>query len=120
MHYPHHGAELVKIHSLYARLKAELEEHFAKEEREVFPQLIGNRHPDEGQRTLVDSLIHEHSSAGDMIKELEVLTNNFTAPADGCATYRATFAGLQELTQDIFIHIFKENSILFPEILEQE
>ena len=31
VHYPHHGEMLTRLHHLYAGLKAELEEHFAKE-----------------------------------------------------------------------------------------
>lgn len=37
VHYPHHGEELTRVHSLFSRAKADLEEHFAKEERLVFP-----------------------------------------------------------------------------------
>jgi len=52
--------------------------------------------------------------AGEIIKQLQTATHDFTAPADGCPTYIATYALLKKLTEDIFIHIFKENTILFP------
>lgn len=80
------------------RLKADLEEHFAKEEQ----------------------LEDEHTGAGDVIKEIQQLTNNFTPPEDACPTFRHTYATMEALFDDIFIHIFKENSIAFPEYAEQQ
>ncbi len=57
MLHPHHGEMLTKLHHLYAGLKAELEEHFAKEERLVFPMMRSIR-----IRTKRRSLIYECSS----------------------------------------------------------
>ena len=64
-------------------------------------------------------LEEEHSAAGDLIKEIQKLTENFTLPADACITFERTYKTLEALFDDIFIHIFKENSILFPEYEEQ-
>ncbi len=120
VHYPHHGEMLTKLHHLYAGLKAELEEHFAKEERLVFPLMREHVHPDKATIDYVDTLINEHTNAGDIIKEIQDLTGNFTPPADACPTFQHTYKVLEELFDDIFIHIFKENSIAFPEYAEQE
>ncbi|WP_337465218.1 hemerythrin domain-containing protein, partial [Acidaminococcus timonensis] len=65
--------------------------------------------------TLVQNLITDHTQAGDIIKEIETLTDHFTAPADACPTFKRTYSLLEELFNDIFVHIFKENSIVFPE-----
>lgn len=119
VHYEHHKDQLVPVHKVYSQLKAELEEHFAREEKEVFPRVLGNPHPDKETKALVQELIDEHSAAGDLIKELEKLTNHFNPPADACMTYGRTFKTMERLVQDIFIHIFKENSVLFPEIIER-
>ncbi len=120
VHYPHHGEMLTKLHHLYAGLKAELEEHFAKEERLVFPLMREHVHPDKATVDYVDALVNEHTNAGDIIKEIQELTENFTPPADACPTFQHTYKVLEELFDDIFIHIFKENSIAFPEYAEQE
>ena len=41
-------------------------------------------------------------------------------PEDACPTFRHTYATMEALFDDIFIHIFKENSIAFPEYAEQQ
>lgn len=119
VHYPHHSELLTRLHHLYAMLKIDLEEHFAKEERLVFPLMPEHPHPDADTLAYVKELIEEHSDAGDIIKEIESLTDNFTLPADACPTFVRTYTVMEALFNDIFIHIFKENSIAFPEYMEQ-
>lgn len=97
----------------------DLEEHFAKEERLVFPLIRGNEKPDEATIALVKSLEDEHTHAGDLIKKIQKETDNFTLPSDACNTYAYTFRNMKALFEDIFIHIFKENSVLFPEYCEK-
>ena len=46
------------------------------------------------------------------------MTNDFKAPADGCNTYKLTYAKLEEMESDIFQHIHLESNILFPRLLE--
>lgn len=119
VHYPHHGKMLTRLHHLYAGLKAELEEHFAKEEQLVFPLMRQHPHPDSQTLSLIQDLETEHTGAGDVIKEIQELTDNFTPPADACPTFRHTYVVMEQLFDDIFIHIFKENSIAFSEYAEQ-
>ncbi|WP_444318105.1 DUF542 domain-containing protein [Megasphaera sp.] len=119
VHYPHHGKMLTRLHHLYAGLKAELEEHFAKEEQLVFPLMRQHPHPDSQTLALIQDLEAEHTGAGDVIKEIQALTDNFTPPEDACPTFRQTYVVMGQLFDDIFIHIFKENSIAFPEYAEQ-
>lgn len=45
---------------------------------------------------------------------LRKLTNGFQPPVEACNTYRALFAGLSGLEEDLHIHINLENSVLFP------
>lgn len=56
-----------------ARMKAELEEHFAKEERLIFPLMRSNHHPDKETLELISELEGEHVDVGDMIKEINSL-----------------------------------------------
>jgi len=120
VHYPHHGTALAKIHNLFARLKADLEEHFAKEERLVFPLMRSHPHPDAETIALVKELEGEHTDVGDMLKELQQLTEDYKLPEDACATYAQTYRTMKAFTEDVFVHVFKENSIAFPEYAEQE
>ncbi len=119
VHYPAHGEELTRLHHKYSALKADLEEHFAKEERAIFPLMHQFPVPTVEDIKAVKVLEDEHSNAGDVIKEIQAMTNNFTLPADACPTFAHTYALMQELLEDIFIHIFKENSITFPEYYEK-
>lgn len=119
VHYPAHGEELTKLHHKYSALKADLEEHFAKEERAIFPLMHKFPVPTAEDIEAVKVLEDEHSAAGAVIKEIQTMTNNFTLPSDACPTFAHTYALMQELFEDIFIHIFKENSITFPEYYEK-
>ena len=116
VHYPHHGKMLTRLHHLYAGLKAELEEHFAKEEEELF---IAMRKRDKSsvERAAISSLIRElegeHEIAGQIIKRIIKETNDFTPPEYACPTMKAVYHKLHELADDIFLHIAKENSVLF-------
>jgi len=120
VHYTNHAALLTKLHHLFARLKADLEEHFAQEERLVFPMMRQHPHPEKAILTDIRRLEAEHNDAGDLIKEIQELTGNFTPPVDACPTFQHTYRVLEKLFADIFVHIFKENSITFPEYCEQK
>lgn len=112
VHYEHHPQQLIPLHGLFSDLRKELQQHFAKEEKLIFPYMKNNLPGDKGA-DYVKSLEDEHDAAGDLIKEITACTNDFTAPEDGCASYHLLFQKLQELVKDIYIHIFTENSLLF-------
>jgi hypothetical protein len=84
VHYAHHGVMLTKLHHLFGLLRTDLEEHFAREEKLVFPLMRTYPRPNLEILNLVQNLITDHTQAGDVIKEIEVLTDHFTAPADAC------------------------------------
>jgi len=112
-HYEHHQTQLVPLHGLFSDLRKELQEHFAKEEKLIFPYMK-NSFTGDNNTGYVKDLEDEHEAAGNLIKEITACTNDFTAPEDGCASYRLAFKKLQELVNDVYIHIFTENSLLFP------
>lgn len=120
VHYENHKDQLVIIHNLFATLKMELEEHFAKEEQLIFKIMKENKNPSSEIIAFIDEVESEHDVAGDILKKLKVVTNNFKAPSDGCYTYNKTFETLETFVNDVFVHVFKENSILFPEYREKK
>ena len=65
-------------------------------------------------RKIVDELENEHNHAGNIIKELRKVTNDFTPPEGACGTYRLVYQRLEALESDLFKHIHLENNILFP------
>ncbi|MEI4803633.1 iron-sulfur cluster repair di-iron protein [Bacillus sp. FJAT-51639] len=117
-----HGSaqpHLAKIHKLFHELKTELEQHIIKEETEDFPLILAfEQNPtDENYtklRKVVELLESEHSHAGDILKELRNITNDFTPPEGACGTYRLVYQRLAVLESDLFQHIHLENNILFP------
>lgn len=115
-HYDH-GKELVlMLHRNFNELKMELEEHFVKEEKEIFPAMRKqDKTPEErlAIRSIIIELEDEHDGAGEIIKYLMKETDDFTPPEYACPTMRAVYAKLHELADDIFLHIAKENSVLF-------
>lgn len=112
-HYEHHQSQLVSLHSLFSDLKKELEEHFAKEEKLVFPYMKKS-FSENSRDGYIKELEDEHDAAGNLIKEITACTNDFKAPEGACASYYMLFEKLNELIKDIYNHIFTENSLLFP------
>ncbi len=116
VHYEHGKDLLLTLHRHFSELKMELEEHFAKEEKELFPAMLGANNSDNDRAaigTLIRQLEEEHDAAGVIIKRLIRETNDFTPPDYACPTMRAVYLKLHELADDIFLHIAKENSVLF-------
>jgi regulator of cell morphogenesis and NO signaling len=89
----------------------ELLSHMMKEEQILFPMLLeGNDHM---ARSPIAVMRSEHDQHGEALAGLESLTNDMTGPADACNTWRALFAGLRQLREDLMQHIHLENNILF-------
>lgn len=111
-------AELSKVHRMFNSLKMELEEHLIKEEEVLFPMLKKCEKAPSDElvaeiRRTIQETEDEHTGAGDILKELRNITNNYEVPEDGCRTYKITFERIQELESDLFQHIHLENNILF-------
>ncbi len=119
-----HGAghkELSKVHRLFHSLKLELEQHLITEEEVLFP-LVKEYEETKSEDVLkkaietIDQLESEHEGAGDILKELREITQDYAIPADACGTYERTYAMLQEMENDLFQHIHLENNILHPRL----
>ncbi|MCB9832538.1 MAG: iron-sulfur cluster repair protein YtfE [Planctomycetes bacterium] len=98
------------------RMGVELEEHMQKEEQVLFPLLIGG-----GARMAlmpIKVMEQEHRDHGTNLEKLVRLTNDFTPPEDACVTWRALYAGLEELRRELMDHIHIENNLLFPKAVQ--
>ena len=104
------------ILSTFLSLRAELEQHMAKEERILFPMIHS------GQGALAEGPVavmeQEHESAGAALKTLRELTNNFEVPEEACNSWRALWVGLEAFEKALHEHIHLENNILFPRALQ--
>ncbi|MFN8053610.1 MAG: iron-sulfur cluster repair di-iron protein [Acidimicrobiales bacterium] len=119
--------ELAEIRSTFAQLRADLEPHLLKEERVLFPMIrelaTATEMPDFHCGTLrnpISVMLREHDRAGELLAQLRSLTSDYTAPADGCASYRALFDDLERLEADTHLHVHKENNLLFPAVVAME
>lgn len=115
--------ELSKVHKLFSTLKMELEEHLSKEETMQYPAIkeyIKTKSYGDLEKAIdvIDELEKEHTGAGDILKELRKVTNDYKIPDDVCPTFELTYAKLQEMESDLFKHIHLENNILFPRLRE--
>lgn len=124
----HHYTELAEIESLVTKVVQELSAHMKKEELILFP-FIKKLVKAEREGTEVPA-IHfgsvenpikmmeaEHEEAGELLRRIAKLSNNYTPPQGACNTYRAFYAKLDEYEQDLHQHVHLENNILFPKAL---
>ena len=118
-HFSHDPELLMKVHSLFGKLKCELEEHLLKEENILFPLMIKyDKAKNEKEKKEIEEdiriIVNEHEAAGDILKELAEVTDDYKVPEWGCISFKLLYDYLHDLEKDLFIHIHKENNILFP------
>lgn len=117
--------ELFQINEHFTASAGELTQHMKKEELVLFPFIRKMVQAKAEGKPLaaphfgsVDNPItmmeQEHDAEGERFRLIAELSNDYTPPADGCNTYRVTFALLQEFEDDLHLHIHLENNILFP------
>lgn len=119
--------ELAEVGDTLIELRADLEPHMAKEEQVLFP-MIRQLMAAESAPTFhcgslsnpISVMLTEHDRVGELLARLRVLTDDYTTPADGCASYEAYYRGLAEVEADTHLHVHKENNLLFPAVIEQE
>ncbi len=130
VHGPHYS-ELIKVHQLFKKVAGELSAHMKKEELVLFPFIKKMLKAEkEGKEmhfphftTVANPIVimeDEHEEAGNILKEIARLTNNYTPPESACNTFRALYDKLEEFEQDLHQHIHLENNILHPEALRLE
>lgn len=118
--------EMERIYDLFQALTADLMPHLMKEEQILYPFIRSMESGQQGGACFgtVQSPIRvmemEHEAVGAILAELRKLTNSYTAPADGCATFQALYQGLAGLEADIHLHIYLENQILHPRAIAME
>ncbi len=115
--------ELKEIAELFAEVNNELLKHLESEEKVFFPAIkeniaSGSQHSKEIIESEIRHLTSEHEFAGGAIDKINVMTDGYRLPADGCNTYSVTFRLLQQFEDDLHVHVHLENNVLFPKILK--
>jgi regulator of cell morphogenesis and NO signaling len=123
--------ELNAARDVFAGLAAELSSHLMKEENILFPYVArmeatvkagrpAARPPFGSVGNPIHMMMMEHDSAGDALRELRRLTNDYTPPADACISYRTLYKAVADFEADLHQHIHLENNILFPRAIAME
>jgi len=119
--------QLAAIRQLFTTLRQELESHMEKEELTVFPYIeamdkSGSLPPAGfgGISQPIAALEREHESAGRVFDRINALADGYRPPDDACNTYRLVLRELQDLEQDLHVHIATENYLLFPKAVALE
>jgi len=98
--------------STFLAIKADIDQHLPKEEQILFP-MIKN-----GEGGMAAGPMHvmemEHENLGVLLQQVRQLTDDFQAPEGACNTWRALWAGLEDLERSLHEHIHLENNILHP------
>jgi regulator of cell morphogenesis and NO signaling len=126
-----HFPELHRVQVLFLDLAQELNSHFQKEESIVFPFIKGLVEAKKTGKTEelqnrfslsqpIQMMESEHEEAGEILAELNVLTNNYTPPSNACNSFQFLYSKLKDLEDDLHQHIHLENNILFPKALQLE
>lgn len=111
-------ARFAGLAEAFAALVGELVPHMQKEERVLFPWILSGRGASAGAPVRVMEAEHDH--AGELLRRIRALTDDYTPPEGACGTWRALWAGLEELEADLHAHIHLENNVLFPRALRGE
>lgn len=118
VHYNHLPEVLTRVHKLFGALKCELEEHLIKEEKILFPKIIEFENTNDKEKkdilkVEIERFIGEHEAAGDILKELSHITDDYSAQEWACTSFKLLYMKMHDLEKDLFVHIHKENNILF-------
>jgi len=115
----HHVMELLE----------ELHTHMHKEEMILFPFIKQLEQQNAGAagcgsfstvQQPIAVMEDDHNAAGELVRKIKELTNNFTIPANACNSHNLYFKKLEEFVGDLYQHIHLENNILFPKAVQME
>jgi regulator of cell morphogenesis and NO signaling len=117
-----HHPELVEIAELFSQINTELLQHLKKEEEVLFPAIkdVLKTNSSESKKIVISEITRmkgEHEFAGGAMDKINVLSDNYGVPADGCNTYQVAYKLLEQFEDDLHIHVHLENNILYPKAL---
>ena len=114
--------ELHEVAQLFFEINRELLQHLKQEEEVLFPaikEVIKNNTAGAKSTIAIEisRMNDEHEFAGGAMDKINVITNGYKVPADGCNTYQVAFKLLEEFEDDLHMHVHLENNILYPKAL---
>jgi regulator of cell morphogenesis and NO signaling len=123
--------ELVEMDRVLNALCDELMQHLLKEENVLFPYVENLEKAQRGDTAVpfscfgsvqnpISMMLREHDNAGEMLRALRSLSNDYAVPEGACPSYTALLNRLEGFEQDLHQHIHLENNLLFPKAIELE
>src|SRR5262249_53214943 len=123
--------ELMRVGELVQALCNDLKPHMFKEEQVLFPyiaamdqaRLQGRPVPFPPFGTVknpIRMMMMEHDTAGDLLRDLRIVTKDYKVPADACMSYQTLYRALAAFEKDLHQHIHLENNLLFPKAAGME
>ena len=114
----------VAIH--FRNLEKDLLTHFQMEEKNLFPALCATEKgaptpislstPKEQLRTINA----EHQAVEELVLNIRMVTDDYAVPKGASAELRTLYLGLRELEDDLHVHLYLENHLLYPRALPGE
>ena len=117
--------ELLQVQEAFGALASELNLHLTKEEHILFPYIRLMEEAAAAKEPTppamfgtvmnpVRMMMQEHDGAGEALKNLRAITNNYEVPGDACISFVTLYDALKAFEADLHQHIHLENNILFP------
>ncbi len=127
----HYHTELSEVKRLFEFVADELQLHMNKEEKILFPitkqlwlnfqnKLNPSEMPFGSVKIPIQMMMLEHENAGEALRKIAELTENYSIPEGACNSYRVMLAKLNEFEEDLHQHVHLENNILFPKAIQLE
>ena len=124
-------AELIPVGKLFAEVSREMIMHMQKEEQILFPYIEALEQAVNANSSVeppffqtvknpIHAMMQEHDAAGDLVRQIRVLSAGYTIPAGACSSYKALYETLREFEADLHQHVHLENNILFPRAVKME
>ena len=118
--------ELAQVGGHFRNLEKDLLSHFQMEEKNLFPALcaidkggptpISLSTPKEQLRTINA----EHQAVEELFLNIRMLTDDYAVPGDASPSMRSLYLGLRDLEDDLHVHLYLENHLLYPRALPGE
>lgn len=118
--------QLIAIQELVETLSNELNTHFEKEEKILFPyikNIVNGNNPTpcfDSVQQPVSMMEADHDEAGEILSRIKILADNYSLPEGACNSFRILYKELEALENDLHLHIHLENNILFPKAIALE
>jgi regulator of cell morphogenesis and NO signaling len=123
--------ELPHANELFRRLSDDMTSHMFKEEQILFPYIKSLERaavnklpapfaPFGTVNNPVRMMMMEHDVAGEILRELRKVTNDYALPSDACISFQTLYQALENFEKDLHQHIHLENNLLFPRAIELE